>query len=92
MGGVEKTEHHTDNTDENHLQPAIPDQRQSDDTCQTSGQGNGPFHRVEFHPSLRTSPPRTYAGLVIISAVGKVKEVVDKVRINLHGEGKKQTQ
>ena len=90
--GIEEGEDHADDAHENHLEPTIIDQRQSDDASHTSGEGDGLLHRIELHPSLCTSPSRPQSRLCIIRTVGKIEEVVDEVRIDLHGEGEEQTE
>ena len=91
-GGIEEGEHHAQDTYQNHLQSSVPRQRQSDDTGQARGQRDGFLHRIERHPSLGTGPARTQSRLRIVGAVHEVVEVVDQVRVDLHGEREEQTQ
>ena len=92
MGGIKKAERNTYETDEYHLESSPIHEGQAHDTGQTSGGSDGLLHGIEFHPAHRTGTTRSQTCLVVIRAVGEIKEVVDEIGVDLHDKSKEETQ
>ena len=92
VGGVEKAEDDAQQPDENHLESAEPHQRQSHKTRHSGGRDDGPLHRLQLHPALRTGPARPEPRRGIVGTRRVVEVVVDKVGVNLHDKCEEQTQ
>ena len=91
MGGVEEAEQHTQRPYDNHLPTAVEHQRQTDQTRQRRRRNQRLLHRIGRHPTLCTSTLRAQS-LLVVGALAEVEIVVHEVGVDLHHEGKQETQ
>ena len=90
VGGVEEAKDDAEGADGHHLKSSIEDEWQADGAGRAGGDGDGPLHGVDGHPSLRAGSFGSQARLTVVGTLHIVEEVVDEVGIDLHDEGEEQ--